>query len=48
MAGDNLIVVIPVFDYTKTPDHASHVCHSYTRAFENIIDNTLRWLNPGD
>jgi hypothetical protein len=34
MAGDELIVVIPVFDHTKSPDHALHVCHSYIHAHQ--------------
>jgi hypothetical protein len=48
MAGDELIVAIPVIDHTKSLDHASRVHHSCTRAFENVIDNTLRRLHPGD
>jgi hypothetical protein len=47
MAGDKLIVVIPVFGKTKSPDHAVHVHCSYTQVFENIINDTLRWLHPG-
>jgi hypothetical protein len=49
MAGDKLIVVIPVFDNTKSLDHAAHVCSSYTQAFKNVIDNTLQRLrHPGN
>jgi hypothetical protein len=48
MAGDELIVVIPVLDHTKSLDHALRVHHSYTRAFENFIYNTLRRLHPGN
>jgi hypothetical protein len=48
MAGDELIVVTPVFDHTKSLDHSLRVHHSYTRALENVIINTLRWLHPGN
>ena len=48
MTGDKLIVVIPVFDHTKSLDHALRVHCSYTQAFENVVNNTLRWLHPGN
>jgi hypothetical protein len=48
IAGDELIVVIPVFDHTKSLDHALRVHHSYTWAFENAINNTHRRLHPGN
>jgi hypothetical protein len=48
-AGDEIIVVFPVFaDNGKVVDNIACILTSYTRAFELVVDNTLRWLHPGN
>ncbi len=47
--GNEIIIVIPVFAVNgKVSGNIACILMSYTRAFERVMDNTLRRLYPGN